>query len=142
MCYAGSPILLADVLTWPRRSIIKQSYDARERLLDPTLPSHLGHGNLNGDGFGIGWYGDPSESGYHVSAAHYVARMNCRSMGEALPNAPPLLPPTEHDQQIDRDAIFLLYLRAWMPRIDTGFTSLCRAALPVSSHQSPPLGTT
>jgi hypothetical protein len=38
------------------RSIIRQSYDARERLLDPTLPAHLGHGNLNADGFGIGWY--------------------------------------------------------------------------------------
>lgn len=58
MCYTGSPILLAEVLTWPKRSIIKQSYDARERLLDPTLPQHLGHGNLNGDGFGIGWYGE------------------------------------------------------------------------------------
>jgi hypothetical protein len=23
---------------------------------DPALPFHLGHGNLNGDGFGIGWF--------------------------------------------------------------------------------------
>jgi hypothetical protein len=36
------------------RSIIKQSYDARERIMDASLPSHLAHGNLNGDGFGIG----------------------------------------------------------------------------------------
>lgn len=56
MCYAGEPILLADVVTYPKRSIIKQSYDARERLLDPTLPDHLGFGNLNADGFGIGFY--------------------------------------------------------------------------------------
>lgn len=33
-----------------RRSIIKQSYDARERKMDDSLPSHLAHGNLNGDG--------------------------------------------------------------------------------------------
>lgn len=32
------------------RSIIKQSYDARERKMDDSLPSHLAHGNLNGDG--------------------------------------------------------------------------------------------
>ncbi len=35
-------------------SIIKQSYDAKERIMDASLPSHLSHGNLNGDGFGIG----------------------------------------------------------------------------------------
>jgi hypothetical protein len=39
-----------------RRSIIKQSYDAKERKQDPSLPMHLGFGNLNGDGFGIGWF--------------------------------------------------------------------------------------
>lgn len=39
---ADSPMLLADVVLWPDRSIIKQSYDARERLKDPTLPFHLG----------------------------------------------------------------------------------------------------
>jgi len=49
-------MLVADVVLWPDRSIIKQSYDARERLLDPSLPFHLGFGNLNGDGFGIGWF--------------------------------------------------------------------------------------
>lgn len=55
----------------PDRSIIKQSYDARERLQDPSLPNHLGFGNLNGDGFGIGWYapddlreGDPTPCMY------------------------------------------------------------------------------
>ena len=37
-----------------RRSIIKQSYDAKERIMDASLPCHLAHGNLNGDGFGIG----------------------------------------------------------------------------------------
>ena len=56
MAYVGPDILVADVVLWPSRSIIKQSYEARERRNDSTLPFHLGYGNLNGDGFGIGWY--------------------------------------------------------------------------------------
>ena len=35
---------------------LQQSYEARERRNDSSLPFHLGYGNLNGDGFGIGWY--------------------------------------------------------------------------------------
>ncbi len=54
MAYMGPPVLVADVVLWPDRSIIKQSYDARERKMDSSLPSHLAYGNLNGDGFGIG----------------------------------------------------------------------------------------
>ncbi|KDD72798.1 hypothetical protein H632_c2885p0, partial [Helicosporidium sp. ATCC 50920] len=57
MAYFGvEPILVADVVLWPARSIIKQSYEARERKDDSSLPFHLGYGNLNGDGFGIGWF--------------------------------------------------------------------------------------
>jgi predicted glutamine amidotransferase len=59
----GEPMLVADVVLWPRHSIIKQSYDARERLRDPSLPMHLGFGNLNGDGFGIGWYAPEAAGG-------------------------------------------------------------------------------
>ncbi|KAF5832709.1 hypothetical protein DUNSADRAFT_11353 [Dunaliella salina] len=62
MAFVGlEPMLLADVVLWPDRSIIKQSYDARERLGDPALPMHLRHGNLNGDGFGIGWFPNEAE---------------------------------------------------------------------------------
>ena len=49
-------IVRARAHTHTHRSIIKQSYDARERKGDPSLPFHLRHGNLNGDGFGIGWF--------------------------------------------------------------------------------------
>lgn len=67
----------------PDRSIIKQSYDARERLQDPSLPNHLGFGNLNGDGFGIGWYtpdelreGDPTPCMYKsITPAWWVMHM-------------------------------------------------------------------
>lgn len=43
--YIGSKILLADLITRPENSLIRQSYKARERI-EP----------INGDGFGIGWY--------------------------------------------------------------------------------------
>jgi predicted glutamine amidotransferase len=48
MAYEGDPILAGDLLFRPEHSIIDQS-----------LHSHLGQGvTTNGDGFGIGWYGD------------------------------------------------------------------------------------
>lgn len=69
-CQLSASLLLVQH-AGPDRSIIKQSYDARERLQDPSLPNHLGFGNLNGDGFGIGWYapddlreGDPTPCMY------------------------------------------------------------------------------
>ncbi|CAL8463359.1 g2893 [Coccomyxa elongata] len=62
----GPPVLVADVVLWPDRSIIKQSYDARERKMDTSLPSHLAYGNLNGDGFGIGWFTSEASEGQSV----------------------------------------------------------------------------
>ena len=41
MAYMGPPVLVADVVLWPDRSILKQSYDARERKMDASLPQHL-----------------------------------------------------------------------------------------------------
>jgi ergothioneine biosynthesis protein EgtC len=49
--YKGNKILMADLLTHSDRSLIRQSYDARERS-EP----------LNGDGFGIGWYAPGTDS--------------------------------------------------------------------------------
>eukprot|EP00049_Salpingoeca_infusionum_P026151 m.24071 g.24071 ORF g.24071 m.24071 type:complete len:1374 (-) comp8560_c0_seq1:2404-6525(-) len=46
--YVGPPIAPADLVTRPTRSIIAQSYEARERITE--------RGYLNGDGFGLGWY--------------------------------------------------------------------------------------
>ncbi|HMM78847.1 MAG TPA: class II glutamine amidotransferase [Pyrinomonadaceae bacterium] len=43
--YTGSEILLADLISRPPNSLIRQSYKAKERS-EP----------LNGDGFGVGWY--------------------------------------------------------------------------------------
>ena len=58
-CYLGMPIQLADLVTKPKRSILTQSYDARER--QPHTVEHLVMSNLNGDGFGVGWYSNSSE---------------------------------------------------------------------------------
>eukprot|EP00743_Colponemidia_sp_Colp-15_P005046 GILK01005433.1.p1 GENE.GILK01005433.1~~GILK01005433.1.p1 ORF type:complete len:300 (-),score=34.18 GILK01005433.1:182-1081(-) len=44
-------ILLADLVTRPEHSIIKQSHSCRERTPFHDQPQYL-----NGDGFGIGWY--------------------------------------------------------------------------------------
>jgi predicted glutamine amidotransferase len=47
MAYSGDPILAHDLLFRPEHSIIDQS-----------LHAHLGGVTTNGDGFGIGWYGN------------------------------------------------------------------------------------
>ena len=52
MAYSGSSILADDLLFRPKHSIIDQS-----------LHAELGAGvTTNGDGFGIGWYGDAAET--------------------------------------------------------------------------------
>ena len=47
LAYSGSPVLLEDLLYKPGHSLIDQS-----------LHSRLGATTTNGDGFGVGWYGD------------------------------------------------------------------------------------
>ena len=50
MAYSGDPILAYELLFRPQHSIIDQS-----------LHSKLGAETTNGDGFGIGWYGEGLE---------------------------------------------------------------------------------
>lgn len=47
LAYSGTPILIEDILYKPEHSLIDQS-----------LHSRLGVETTNGDGFGIGWYGE------------------------------------------------------------------------------------
>jgi predicted glutamine amidotransferase len=47
MAYSGDPMLAGDLLFKPKHSLIDQS-----------LHSRMGATTTNGDGFGIGWYGD------------------------------------------------------------------------------------
>jgi predicted glutamine amidotransferase len=46
LAYSGSPVLLEELLLKPKHSLIDQS-----------LHSRLGATTMNGDGFGVGWYG-------------------------------------------------------------------------------------
>ncbi|MFC7449592.1 class II glutamine amidotransferase [Rhodococcus daqingensis] len=50
MAYSGEPILAEDLLFRPAHSLIDQS-----------LHSRLGATTTNGDGFGVGWYGEGAE---------------------------------------------------------------------------------
>ncbi|GAA3056374.1 class II glutamine amidotransferase [Actinokineospora globicatena] len=54
IAYSGSPVRLADLLYKPENSLIVQSKQAR-----------LGVETTNGDGFGIGWYGDRAAPGVY-----------------------------------------------------------------------------
>jgi glutamine amidotransferase len=51
LAYSGSPILLEELLYKPAHSLIDQSLHAR-----------LGVDTTNGDGFGVGWYGDVADT--------------------------------------------------------------------------------
>lgn len=48
---AANAVCLSDLFTRPEHSIIKQSFNARERMVAGEIPPAL-----NADGFGIGWY--------------------------------------------------------------------------------------
>src|SRR5437763_2150101 len=52
IAYRGDPIPLECYVTEPSHSLIKQSFNALESA-----------GSTNGDGFGLGWYGDQLEPG-------------------------------------------------------------------------------
>ena len=54
--YSGTPVLSEDLLYKPAHSLIDQS-----------LHSRLGAETTNGDGFGVGWYGDGDEPGVFKS---------------------------------------------------------------------------
>ncbi|MEV6427077.1 class II glutamine amidotransferase [Nocardia sp. NPDC051463] len=56
MAYSGEPILAEDLLFRPAHSLIVQS-----------LHSHLGDTTTNGDGFGVGWYGEGREPAVYKS---------------------------------------------------------------------------
>ena len=54
IAYKGQPIILETLVAAPERSLIAQSLNAAEGVT-PT----------NGDGFGLGWYGERPEPGLY-----------------------------------------------------------------------------
>jgi glutamine amidotransferase len=90
LAYSGSPILLTDALYTPAHSLIDQS-----------LHSRLGAETTNGDGFGLGWYGEPDTPGVfrstepawndrnlhelagHISSGHFFTHIRA-AIGSAI----------------------------------------------------------
>ncbi len=52
LAYSGSPIRIDELIVKPRHSLIDQS-----------LHSTMGATTTNGDGFGLGWYGEGRQPG-------------------------------------------------------------------------------
>lgn len=63
LAYSGSPVLLGRLLYTPVHSLIDQS-----------LHSRLGVETTNGDGFGVGWYGEGDTPGLFKSVEPAVGR--------------------------------------------------------------------
>src|SRR5436190_20638040 len=78
LVYCGSsPIILSKLVIEPSHSILTQSYDSRLRL-DSRRP-------VNGDGFGIGWYTDPSLGPDPCIFTSAIPAWNCTNLERLAP---------------------------------------------------------
>ncbi|MGF6757046.1 class II glutamine amidotransferase [Paraburkholderia sp. GAS42] len=59
LAYTGNPVQLEAVL-----------FRAEHSLIDQSLHSRMGHTTTNGDGFGVGWYGDPTDIPFRYRCVH------------------------------------------------------------------------
>jgi glutamine amidotransferase len=73
LAYTGRPLYLEDFLFKPENSLINQSLHARK-----------GHVATNGDGFGVGWYGDRQEPGLFRDIRPAWNDENLRSIAEQI----------------------------------------------------------
>ena len=89
MAYSGTPILAEELLFRPAHSIIDQS-----------LHSRMGATTTNGDGFGIGWYGEGAEPALFKGIEPAWNDRNLRELAGQVRT--PLL--FAHIQGVDRDA--------------------------------------
>lgn len=69
IAYRGRPVYIEDVVIKPGHSLIHQSLHAAE-----------GKTGTNGDGFGVGWYGDRDEPGLYREVRPAWADENLRSI--------------------------------------------------------------
>jgi hypothetical protein len=81
LAYSGSPVLLDELLYKPKHSLIVQS-----------LHSTLGAETTNGDGFGVGWYGDQATPGVFRGTEPAWNDRNLREL--AMHVSSPLASPT------------------------------------------------
>lgn len=73
LAYAGQPIAIDTLLFQPCNSLINQSLSA-QRAIAPT----------NGDGFGLGWYGDLAHPGLYRDTMPAWNDRNLRSLSEQI----------------------------------------------------------
>jgi glutamine amidotransferase len=73
LAYSGSPLTIHDLLYKPEHSLIDQS-----------LHSTMGVETTNGDGFGVGWYGDGDEPGVYHSVEPAWNDRNLRDMSQHI----------------------------------------------------------
>ena len=75
LAYSGSPILMKEAL-----------YGGENSLVDQSLHSRLGAEPTNGDGFGVGWYGDrPPRACFTASSRPGTTRTCARSPATSAP---------------------------------------------------------
>ena len=68
LAYSGTPVLLEELLYKPAHS-----------LIDQGLHSRLGAETTNGDGFGVGWYGEGATPGVFKSIERTCAWTSTRT---------------------------------------------------------------
>lgn len=73
VAYYGEPTYLEDVILTPSHSLIRQSLHCRE-----------GATSTNGDGFGVGWYGDRAQPGLYREVLPAWNDLNLRSLSHQL----------------------------------------------------------
>ena len=73
LAYSGSPLSMEDLLYKPKHSLIDQSLHAR-----------LGPHATNGDGFGIGWYGDGEEPALYKGVDPAWSDQNLRELSRHI----------------------------------------------------------
>ena len=71
LAYSGSPMALQSVLLEPEHSLIDQS-----------LHAQMGVATTNGDGFGVGWYGEGREPGAYHSISPAWNDRNLRELAK------------------------------------------------------------
>jgi glutamine amidotransferase len=71
--YLGEPLYLEELIAKPRHSLMRQAQHAEEAKVQ-----------INGDGFGIGWYGDRAEPGLYREALPAWSDDNLLALSQTL----------------------------------------------------------
>ena len=79
LAYSGSPVLVEELLYGPKNSLVVQS-----------LHSQMGAEETNGDGFGVGWYGDRETAAVFHSIEPAWNDRNLRELSGHLRSPPGL----------------------------------------------------